>query len=54
MERGHRVSNFARVGSGHGSKILTRFHLWPDTQTHTQTELTVLMDIKVVEKQLAV
>jgi len=24
---GHRVSDFGRVGSGHGSEILTRFHL---------------------------
>jgi len=25
---GHRVSDYGRVGSGHGSKILIRLHLW--------------------------
>ena len=25
---GHRVSDFGRVGSGHGSEILTRLHPW--------------------------
>ena len=25
---GHRVKDFDRIGSGHGSKVQTRFHLW--------------------------